>query len=143
MSKPAHDARVPQAPARLCDRSPRVTQLGEQLGDLLHLVALEAAEAAAAKVLAEARAVLAAPAPAPAAAGPAEREEMTTADVCTFFSIDPKTLWEWRRDPDAPFPAPRRMGANTLRYLRAEVNAWRAARPVAVLRRARPVSRIG
>lgn len=121
-----------------------VHQLAEQLAAVFHQVATEAADAAAAKVLVEAKPLLeqlAARAAAPPVLGPAPRETMSIADVCTDFEISERTLWEWRRDPEDPFPAPRKYGPNTVRFERSEVNEWRARRPPVILRRPTAVSR--
>jgi predicted DNA-binding transcriptional regulator AlpA len=116
-------------------------QLG-QLGTVLEAVARDAAAAAAAQVLDEVRSILAEASAIVLRppAGPAAKEEMTTADVCELFSIDKKTLWTWRRQESHPFPAPYKCGDNTLRYLRSDVNTWRASREVVDLRRARPLA---
>jgi hypothetical protein len=54
-------------------------------------------------------------------------EEMTVGDVVALFHLSPKsgpkTIYRWRRD--RAFPAPHRRG-NRVRYLRSEVDVWRA-----------------
>lgn len=142
MSSRAKPLDVPPRPRPFVEKAPDASLadgLGV-LGDAIAAVARDSAAAAAAQVLDQVREILA---DAAAVAlrppiGPAPSEEMTTADVCELFKIDPKTLWTWRRDPDHPFPAPYRCGDNTIRYLRADVNAWRAARIRVELRRSSP-----
>jgi predicted DNA-binding transcriptional regulator AlpA len=36
-----------------------------------------------------------------------------------------KTIWTWARDPDNPFPAPKKVGANMTRWVNAEIKAHR------------------
>jgi predicted DNA-binding transcriptional regulator AlpA len=54
-------------------------------------------------------------------------EELTTKEVMKLLNVrSQKTLWAWRREQG--FPAPRSFGKNSVRYLRRDVEAWRAAR---------------
>jgi len=58
-------------------------------------------------------------------------EEMTRDDVLTLFHLSkksgPKTVWRWRRE--RAFPAPHHRGGR-VRWLRVEVDAWRAAQGI-------------
>jgi hypothetical protein len=55
-------------------------------------------------------------------------EELTVQDLVTLFKLapknGPKTIWAWRKERG--FPAPYRRGGNRVRWIRAEVDAWRA-----------------
>lgn len=61
-------------------------------------------------------------------AQPDSDAEMTTADVVALFRLapksGPKTIWRWRRERG--FPAPRNRGGR-VRFVKAQVDAWRAA----------------
>jgi predicted DNA-binding transcriptional regulator AlpA len=37
-----------------------------------------------------------------------------------------KTIWSWAKDPDNPFPEPKKVGANMTRWVNAEIKAHRA-----------------
>lgn len=53
-------------------------------------------------------------------------EEMTTKEVLRLLKVTSKTLHVWRKTEG--FPSPRSFGKNSVRYLRADVEAWRASR---------------
>jgi predicted DNA-binding transcriptional regulator AlpA len=63
---------------------------------------------------------------------PRPSDEMTIGEVVTLFRLSPKsgpkTVWRWRQT--LGFPAPRKLGTNRVRWIRAEVDRWRAAREV-------------
>ena len=53
----------------------------------------------------------------------------THREVCVMLGITRPSLYAWIRDPETGFPAAVRLGPNTVRFRRAEVDAWLAARP--------------
>jgi len=47
-------------------------------------------------------------------------------EVCEMLGVSPATLWRWTRRQD--FPAPVKLGPNTVGWLVSEINDWVVAR---------------
>ena len=45
--------------------------------------------------------------------------------LARYYDTTRKTIWTWARDPDNPFPEPRKVGANMTRWVNAEIKAHR------------------
>ena len=45
--------------------------------------------------------------------------------LARYFDTTRKTIWTWARDPDNPFPEPRKVGANMTRWVNAEIKKHR------------------
>jgi len=45
--------------------------------------------------------------------------------LARYYDTTRKTIWTWARDPDNPFPAPKKVGANTTRWVNAEIKKHR------------------
>lgn len=54
---------------------------------------------------------------------------LRVADVTAMLQVSRVTLWMWRRE--GKFPAPIRLGVNTIAWRQADVERWLAARPKA------------
>ena len=44
--------------------------------------------------------------------------------LARYYDTTRKTIWTWARDPDNPFPEPKKVGANMTRWLNAEVREY-------------------
>ena len=47
-------------------------------------------------------------------------------ELCRILGVSPVTLWRWTRCRD--FPAPIKLGPNSVGWLEAEIDDWLAAR---------------
>ena len=45
--------------------------------------------------------------------------------LARYYDTTRKTIWTWARDPDNPFPEPRKVGANMTRWVNAEIKKHR------------------
>ena len=46
--------------------------------------------------------------------------------LARYYGTTRKTIWCWARDPADPFPEPKKIAANTTRWINAEIKAHRA-----------------
>lgn len=53
---------------------------------------------------------------------------LRAAEVCDLLSVSRVTLWRWERAGN--FPKRRKIGPNTVGWLKSEVETWLAERPV-------------
>ncbi len=45
--------------------------------------------------------------------------------LARYYDTTRKTIWTWSADPDNPFPASKKVGANMTRWINAEIKAHR------------------
>ena len=45
--------------------------------------------------------------------------------LARYYDTTRKTIWTWARDPDNPFPEPKKVGANMTRWANAEIKTHR------------------
>ncbi|MDB9968488.1 hypothetical protein OAE08_02340 [Gammaproteobacteria bacterium] len=43
--------------------------------------------------------------------------------LARYYDTIRKTIWTWSADPDNPFPEPKKVGANTTRWVNAKIKA--------------------
>jgi predicted DNA-binding transcriptional regulator AlpA len=46
--------------------------------------------------------------------------------LARYYDTTRKTIWTWARDPDNPFPQPKKISANMTRWVNVEIKAHRA-----------------